>query len=184
MCKFSSKLIAWLDKELPDAEAAAMDQHVPACRECRDQADTFRRVSHSFAVYARAVPTRAASSPRRWSLATAAAAAAVLAVVLLWPRGPANTQLRVQQRAEAVAPTPVVAQHVAQRNAAIPVHLSRARRRVQKQTAAWQPVEPTIQIVIPADALFPPGTFPEGVGFVADLRLAADGSAGGLVVRP
>jgi len=180
MCKFSSKLIAWLDKELLDTEAAAMDQHIPACRECREQANAFRQVSHSFAVYARAVPPRAASSPRRRWLVPAAIAAVVLAGVLLWPRGRAATQLEVQQRAQAVAPMPAIAQH----RVPFAAHRSPVRRRVQKQAAAWQPVEPTIQIVIPADALFPPGTFPEGVGFVADLRLAADGSAGGLVVRP
>jgi Putative zinc-finger len=179
MCKFSSKLIFWLDKELPDAEAAAMDQHVPACRECREQADAFRRVSHSFAIYARAVPPLAASSPRRWWLVPAAIAAAVLAVVLLWTRGTANTRLEAR-RQETVAPIPVVAPH----EAAIAVHRPRVRRRVPKQATAWQPVEPTIQIVIPADALFPPGTFPEGIGFVADLRLAADGSTGTLALRP
>jgi hypothetical protein len=179
MCKFSSKLIAWLDKELPDAEAAAMDQHVAACRECREQADKFRQVSHSFAVYARAVPPLGAGSPRRRWLVPAAAAAAVLAVILLWPHGRANTQLEVR-RTEAVPLKPVVTPRVP----AIAVHHSRVRRKVQTQAAAWQPVEPTIQIVIPADALFPPGAFPEGVGFVADLRLAADGSAGTLALRP
>lgn len=183
MCEFSSKLIAWIDNELPDGEAAAMDQHVPGCVACREQADAFRGVSHAFAVYARAVPPLAARSPRRWLLVPAAVAAAVLAVVLLWPRRQPNTQLEVQRRAEAVSPVPVVAQH----NAAIAVAAvprPRVRRRMQKQAAAWQPAEPTIQIIIPADALFPPGAFPEGVGFVADLRLAADGSAGGLALRP
>ncbi len=177
MCNFSSRLIGWLDKELPDTEAAAMDQHVPACRECRGQADAFREVSHSFALYARAAPPLAAGSPGHWWLV--AAAAAVLAIVMLWPRGHANTQLETPRRTETVATMPAIAQH----NTAIAVHRSRARRRLQTQVA-WQPAEPTIQVIIPADALFPPGTFPEGVGFVADLRLAPDGSAGGLVVRP
>jgi hypothetical protein len=44
--------------------------------------------------------------------------------------------------------------------------------------------EPTIQILIPADALFPPGALPEGVDFVADLRLAAEGSPARLALRP
>jgi hypothetical protein len=180
MCKFSSRLIAWLDNELPDAEAVAMGQHVPACRECREQADAFREVSHAFAVCARAVPPLAASSSRRWWLAPAAVAAAVLAVVLLWPRGHSNTRLEVRNQ-ETVAPTPVAA---APHATAIAVHRSRVRRRVQQQSVVWQPVEPTIQIVIPADALFPPGAFPEGVGFVADLKLAVDGSAGSLALRP
>jgi len=46
------------------------------------------------------------------------------------------------------------------------------------------PADPTIEIVIPADALFPPGTLPEGAGFVADLRLAADGSPASVALRP
>jgi hypothetical protein len=182
MCEFSSKLIAWIDNELPDAEATVLDHHVPACRECREQADAFRGVSHAFAVYARAVPPRAARSPRRWLLVPAAIAAAVLAVVLLWPRPHLNTQSDVQRRAEVGAPKPVVVPRKPP-VAVAAVQRPRLRRPVQKR-ASWQPAEPTIQIIIPADALFPPGAFPEGVGFVADLRLAADGSAGGLVVRP
>jgi hypothetical protein len=180
MCKFSSKLIAWMDNELPDAEAATMDQHVAACRECGQRLGAFREVSHSFQVYARAVPTRAAGSSRRWLLVPAAVAAAVLAVVLLWPRGRANMQLEVRRRPETVAPMAVVKQQ----STPVAVHHSRVRQRLQKQAATWQPVEPTIQIIIPADALFPPGAFPEGVGFVADLRLAADGSTGSLALRP
>jgi hypothetical protein len=183
MCEFSSKLIAWIDNELPDTEAASMDHHVAACRECREQADAFRGVSHAFAVYARAVPPVAARSPRRWLLVPAAIAAAVLAAFLLWPRRHGNLQPDIPQRAEAVAPMPVVVPYKA------PVAVARVqrppvRRRVPALAAAWQPAEPTIQIIIPADALFPPGALPEGVGFVADLRLAVDGSAGGLVVRP
>ena len=64
------------------------------------------------------------------------------------------------------------------------VQRPRLRKQVPAPSAAWQPAEQTIQIIIPADALFPPGAFPEGVSFVADLRLAADGSAGGLALRP
>lgn len=183
MCEFSSKLIAWIDNELPDAAAAAMDHHVPACRECRIQADAFRTVSRAFAVCARAVPPRAARSPRRWLLVPAAIAAAVLAVILLWPGRHPNIQPDIQPRTEPVAQTPVVVPYKA------PVAVTRVqrppvRRRVPALTTAWQPAEPTIQIIIPADALFAPGAFPEGVGFVADLRLAADGSAGGLALRP
>jgi hypothetical protein len=183
MCEFSSKLIAWIDNELPDTEAAAMDHHVAACRECREQADAFRGVSHAFAAYARAVPPVAARSPRRWLLVPAAIAAAVLAAFLLWPRRHGNLQPDIPQRAEAVAQTAVVVPHKPA-VAVVAVQRARVRRRIQKQAAAWMPVEPTIQIIIPANALFPPGAFPEGVGFVADLRLGANGAPGGLVVRP
>ena len=183
MCEFSSKLIAWIDNELPDTEAASMDHHVAACRECREQADAFRGVSDAFVAYARAVPPVTARSSRRWLLVPAAIAAAVLAAFLLWPRRHGNLQPDIPQRAEAVAALPVVVPHKAP-VAMARVQRPRLRRQVPAPSAAWQPAEQTIQIIIPADALFPPGAFPEGVGFVADLRLAADGSAGGLALRP
>ncbi|HEV8038437.1 MAG TPA: zf-HC2 domain-containing protein [Bryobacteraceae bacterium] len=183
MCKFSSKLVARLDSELPAAEAAAMDLHVAACRECREQAEAFRGVSHAFAVYARAVPPRAARSPRRWLWVPAAIAAAVLTVFLIWPRWLPSTQPNLQRRAEAI-PAMTAAVPLKAAVAVASVRHARAPKRVQKQVSAWMPAEPTIQIIIPADALFPPGALPEGVGFVADLRLASNGAAGGLALRP
>jgi hypothetical protein len=183
MCEFSSKLIAWLDNELPDAEAAAMDHHFNACGACREQADTFRGVSQAFAVYARAVPPRAARSPRRWFLVPAAIAAAVLAVFLIWPRRLPNMQPIEQPRAKAM-PIKTAGVPLKAAVAAASVRHTRAPKRLQKQVSAWMPAEPTIQIIIPADALFPPGALPEGVGFVADLRLASNGAAGGLALRP
>jgi len=183
MCEFSSKLIAWLDHELPDAEAAAVDQHIPACRACREQADVFREVSHAFAVYSRAAPPLAASSSRLWLLVPAAIAAAVFAVFLLSPRRLSSIPPGVQQRAEAVAPVPATVPRKAP-VAVAAVLRRRAPRRVKTQPAVWQPAEPAIQIFIPADALFLPGALPEGVGFVADLKLAAAGSPGGIALRP
>jgi hypothetical protein len=41
-----------------------------------------------------------------------------------------------------------------------------------------------IQIAIPADEMFPPGAVPEGMHFVADVTIAADGSAEQLRLRP
>jgi putative zinc finger protein len=183
MCEFSSKLIAWLDNELPEAAAAAMDHHVAVCRECREQAGAFREVSHAFAVYARAVPPVPAHLPSTWLLVPSAIAAALLAVLLLWPGRFTNTKPDIQPRAEAQPPLPVVVPRKAAR-AIVTVRPPRIPRRAQTQAVAWTPAEPTIQIMIPADALFPPGAFPEGFGFVADLKLAADGSPGALALRP
>jgi Putative zinc-finger len=183
MCEFSSKLIAWIDNELPEAEAAAMDHHITVCRECREQAVAFREVSDAFAVYARALPLGPARSPSPWLLVPSAIAAAVLAVFLLWPGRLPNTKAVVRARAEAQPPLPVIVPRKVAQAVATVLH-PRIRRRVQTQAAAWMPAEPTIQIIIPADALFPPGAFPEGVGFVADLRLASDGSPSGLALRP
>jgi hypothetical protein len=55
---------------------------------------------------------------------------------------------------------------------------------VQNQNAYLQPDEPMIRIAIPADEMFPPGAVPEGIHFVADLTIAADGSAERLLLRP
>lgn len=180
MCEFSSKLIAWIDHELPDAEAGAMDQHLRACAECRKQADAFQGVSHAFAVYARAVPPRPARTVRPWLLVPAAIAAAVFAVILLPSRRPPYIQPAVQPSTAAVQP-PAIAPSRAPFAAA--VQRPRAPQRIQAQAVAWLPAEPTIQVVIPADQLFPPGALPEGVDLVANLSLAADVSPAGPASR-
>jgi hypothetical protein len=38
------------------------------------------------------------------------------------------------------------------------------------------PVDDAIEIAIPAEAMFPPGVMPDGINFIADLRIAPDGS--------
>jgi hypothetical protein len=172
MCEFSSKLIPWLDDELPLAETEALDRHLAECRECREQALSFRNVSKAFAVYIQetaALPAR--SNRRRFLVPAAVAAAAVLTVFLLTPRQIPTVHPAIPQRA---TEAPAIAQNVAitVAKAARP----RVHRRIQKPAAPWIPAEPTIQVLIPADAIFPPGALPEGVGFVADLRLTADGS--------
>jgi hypothetical protein len=172
MCKFSSKLIPWLDHELPPAEADAVDHHVAKCRECREQADSFRNVSDAFALYIRDTSTLPARSNRRWFLIPAAIAAAVLLAVFFRTPGLApNVHANVPQQAVQAPALPQNAP-VLIATAARP----RVHRRIQKPAAPWTPAEPTIQVLIPADAIFPPGALPEGVAFVADLRLTAGGS--------
>jgi hypothetical protein len=39
-----------------------------------------------------------------------------------------------------------------------------------------QPVDTAIEIAIPAEAMFPPGAMPNGINFIAELRIAPDGS--------
>jgi hypothetical protein len=51
-------------------------------------------------------------------------------------------------------------------------------------TSDWAMAEPAIQIAIPADAMFPPGAVPEGMTYIANLSLAADGSVQGFRLRP
>jgi hypothetical protein len=180
MCKFSSKLIPWLDHELPPAEAEAVDRHLSGCRECREQADSFRNVSDAFALYIRDTAALPARSNRRWFLVPAAIAAAVLvALFLRTPRQTPNVHTDIPQQG---AQAPAVAQNAPLLIAKAP--RPRVHRRTAKLAATWTPGEPTIQLLIPADSLFPPGALPEGVGFVADFRLASDGSPGGLISRP
>ena len=181
MCEFSSKLIAWLDREMPEIQAQEMDRHVARCNECRQQAEKFRAISRAFAdCFLPPLPPVRHSGRRVRYLVPAAIAAGLIAVLFLTSQRPAHEP----QQSAVVAPiapveTPDVSPAVV---AATPAaHL---RRRVNPPSVRWQPVEPTIQIVIPGDALFPPGAVPEGVGFVADMRLAADGSPVSLTLRP
>jgi hypothetical protein len=48
----------------------------------------------------------------------------------------------------------------------------------------WLPNQAPVYIAIPADALFPPGALPEGVGFVADVNWRMDGSPQRLQLQP
>src|SRR5579872_5664964 len=54
----------------------------------------------------------------------------------------------------------------------------------QARNVAPFPSEPTIEIAIPASAMFPPGAVPPGMSFTAELTIAADGSPEQLGVRP
>ncbi len=91
-------LVAWLDGELPAADAARVAAHVDACAACRREADGLRRSGELVAALPRATPSadfaarvlassRAGAAPRRGRLlrlVPAAAAAAAVAAVLLW----------------------------------------------------------------------------------------------------
>lgn len=55
---------------------------------------------------------------------------------------------------------------------------------VQIQTLTSFPIEPSIEIAIPGDAVFPPGAVPPGMSFTADLTISADGLPEQLGLRP
>ena len=69
-------------------------------------------------------------------------------------------------------------------NSARAVEHNPARNLGQDEDATWMATGQNIQIAIPGDAVFPPGVVPEGVNFIADLSIAADGSAERLHLRP
>jgi anti-sigma factor RsiW len=48
MCEYSGRLIAWLDRELPDQEATNVEWHVGQCAECRKAVSEYEDVSRAF----------------------------------------------------------------------------------------------------------------------------------------
>jgi hypothetical protein len=183
MCDFSGKLVACLDHELPDDEMAMVQSHVRDCIECRSQLDAAQQLSGTFDAYCDAVlASRVCRRLPRWvPVASAAVAAAVAAALFLLLPG-----ARVEPLASPPAVKPDTSPIVVE--IAPPalklVHRRHPIQRVQRQNANWLPAEPAIQIAIPVESIFPPGAVPEGVTFIADLSIAADGSAQQIRLHP
>jgi anti-sigma factor RsiW len=190
MCDFQGNLIAWLDRELPEKEAAEVQNHVRGCEECRSQVEAYERLSREFDAYCdAAMSPRVHAKAPRWvrALSGAAAAAAVTAALLLmFPRARVEKPPVIEAPVAVVAP--VVAPEAASASVA-PVSIRRVHPRhvvtpAQTRAADWLPPEPTIEIAIPAAAMYPPGAVPEGMSFIVDVRLSGDGSAQQFSVRP
>jgi len=190
MCEYSTKLVAWLDQELPPGDAATMEQHVPECHECRDLVIVYQDVGRTFEQYTKEMDLRPAARRSKRSvilaLASALAAAAVVLFVVAPHHRPDELPRPNQMPRVDAAPPPAAA-------IALPSERSRPHSAAFRRRAtipkpvpiqSWMPVQPTIQIAIPSDALFPPGAVPDGFAFVADLSLAADGSPAELALRP
>jgi anti-sigma factor RsiW len=188
-CGCSEKLVAWLDGELSNDEAAYMEQHLAACVECRTKVDAYKKASVALQSYCDAATTsrtHQAAPLRVLPYVGAAAAAAALAFFLL--------QSHPRMVAPAVQPVPVIPSVVAVPDAkpASPapsprIKALRVRRSAEPPQSSQTnspPAEPAVQIAIPAEALFPPGAFPQGVAFVADLSIAPDGSPQRLHLEP
>jgi anti-sigma factor RsiW len=198
MCDFPGELIAWLDHELPDGEAAAVRRHVEGCMECRSRVAAYEQVSKSVSAYCdEAMATQAPRGWVRWELALSAAAVVGIALLLAFPRA----RVRVEQtstrqpvtavpaRQDAAAASP----HMAFETAPAPenspqkkIHRrhTAAAAPARSQNPSVAPAEPAIQIAIPAEAMFPPGAAPDGINFVAELSIAPDGTAQGLRLQP
>jgi hypothetical protein len=213
MCDYSGRLVAWLDCEMQADEASEMERHVAACAACRNGAAELDRVSGAFEDYCEALAQTKEEhkairvAPIFW----AAAAAIVLAVMLAYPRrhvaspmqqpsvtGIAKTDslpsLTVKSAENVRAPSNAD-YHAARRQAAdrtgkgatspgLCAGRGCAPTKGQGQSANWVAEEPAIQIAIPAEAMFPPGAVPEGVNFVADVSIGADGRVEQLRLRP
>jgi hypothetical protein len=209
MCEFSEKLIAYLDRELSEEDSVIVEQHGRRCAECRREVEIYRTLNEMIDTFCEAailaVPKkRQRATPRVGRavlLGTAAVAAAVLLVVLampvrrfLWMDSPvANTVPPTTLHSApipslALEKTPVVQTATAQTPR--PTRKPRLSRQAgvvstsRKRNESLWPDQAPVYVAIPADALFPPGALPEGVGFVADVNLRPDGSAQRLRLQP
>lgn len=214
MCDFSEKVVAWMDGELELQDAAAVKEHLEVCAECRGNIDAYRRASDELNAYFHETPL---SDAREWSQRTVALAsatgalAAVLGLVLLWPRihaqphefyvphtvpdTPAASSadsIRLAQNTMSADIRPVERpiQKAPRGPASIRENEPAQHRheqlfRPQTDVSAYSlPAEAVVEIAIPADDMFPPGAVPAGMNFVAEMTIAADGSAARLQVRP
>jgi hypothetical protein len=182
MCDYSAILIAWLDHELDTDLMAEIQRHVRECIECRTQLAKYKFVSKSFDSYCGAVLAAKIRKRPRWvpvlSAAAAVALAVTLALVLLRPGGQPLTPapaVVATRSAVVLEPTPGKSKAVRRR---------RMASRASVQTADLLPAERTIQVTIPAESVFPPGAFPEGVNFIADVSFGSDGLTQQIRLRP
>jgi hypothetical protein len=176
MCDFSGRLVAWMDRELPDNEAADVERHVRDCSECRGHVDAYEEVSHAFVAYCdAALGAKTRRKLPHWVPVLSSAAAAALLLLVFQPASvkPVPVRPRVADSSPAIvigtAPGPVKKVHRRHRIAPM-----------KTPNANWVSFEPAIQIAIPVEAMFPPGAVPEGITFIADLSIAADESVQGL----
>jgi anti-sigma factor RsiW len=178
MCDFAEKLTAWLDGELAAAEAAEIERHLQLCTECHERLEAYRRAVSAFDSYSAAYADAVLESPSERKLPrpvlavwAAGALAAVMATLLLLTPPPqvpaASTRTAPGMMSAPIADEPVSATQMA-----------------QAQDSNFPPSGLALEIAIPGDDMAPPGAFPEGVGFTADVMLAPDGSAQQIRIRP
>jgi hypothetical protein len=189
--------MVWLDHELPEAEAAEMVRHVGSCAECRSGVTAYREASNLFDEYCEAVV--ASKAHRRtipaWMPLVAGAAVTATVGALLLAFVPARVEQLPAYSQVASSPSALVLKA----GPLSPVKknepqskLKQERRAVQhpergpvrNEEENWVASRQAIQITIPGDAMFPPGAVPDGVNFVADLSIAADGSPEEIRLRP
>jgi len=181
MCEFEARLIAWIDGELEPEASGEMERHLEVCGNCSAQAAEYRDVSQAFAAFS-ALPGRKQRHPGRKLAIVAGAVAAAAAVVATWlPRLPQIPPLAVPLH---IAAPPAFAFALPAAAPALVKRLHRAAATSAKSRVFQMSLEPTIEIAIPADAMFAPGAFPPGFAFPADLSIANDGFPEALRVRP
>jgi hypothetical protein len=134
MCNVSEKLIFWLDRELPDNEAAGIERHVQGCAECRTRLEAYKEVGRALDAYCGPEsPSSARRTPQLWSPALAGVAAAI-ALLLTFPRG--STVERLPLQTSMVSPSVAVETPPAALNTTRPDHASERSAEEQKKRRA------------------------------------------------
>jgi anti-sigma factor RsiW len=185
MCEYRGKLIAWLDRELSSEEAAQVEGHVRACKECRNQVAVYGDMSRRFDAYCDA--TLEAKMPRRmpdWVPALSGVVVTAAVLLLVFPRArveappiqpPVHTPIAAAVSVRDIVPEPAARKKTLKRS---------ATKSVPGKTSNWLPNGAAVEIAIPAEAMFPPGAVPEGMNLIAELSIAPDGSVERLRLRP
>lgn len=167
MCKFSGRLVAWLDRELPEAEAIDVEWHVRQCAECRRTVSSYQEISDAFLECYTAMPGPRTRRPWRWAaMACASAAAILLIAVAARPHPQPLPALPQAPHAPAVAFEKTSPRMVAVRAR----HTLTPAPNPKPSRERWIAVEPTVEVALPAEALFPPGAVPAGFTFIADIQ--------------
>lgn len=177
MCDVKTKLVAWLDRELTPDAASTVERHVAACHECRRSVATYEQVSQTFDAYCDAVMAAKAARRPRWVPVLAGALIATTAVCLAFFRTRVVPPAVIEQTMAIASPPVPGPPPVAEPS----LHKSMIRRRhpaphFRELATQEQPMDAAIQIAIPAEEMFPPGAVPNGINFIAELRIAPDGS--------
>jgi hypothetical protein len=180
MCDFSGRLVAWMDRELPDEEAADVERHVRGCSECRRCIDAYKEGSRAFIAYCDAVMEETTHRRPRWVPVLASATAATAVLLLLFQLASVK-QLPV--RPPVADASPAITQATTPKPNKT-VHRRHGIEPAKTPNANWTLPKTAIQIAIPVEAMFPPGAVPEGITFIADVSMAADGSVQGLRLQP
>ena len=172
MCDVQGKLVAWLDRELTPQEASAVERHVEGCHECRRLVATYERVSQTLDAYCDGVMAAKAPRQTRWVPVLAGALIAATAVCVAFVRTRVVPPAVVEPTIPIASAPPPVVEHVLHKPTIRRPHPAPPIRELTRQ----EPMDTAIQIAIPAEAMFPPGALPDGINFIADLRIAPDGS--------
>ena len=188
MCRYATKLIAWLDRELEPEQMVEVEQHLRNCRECRLSIAKYERASDIFYDYCDAVMNGVSNRDRRRRIPILSAAAAILFLV-------ATTAVLLRTRVQSLPPSPIGIVQPAQdplvpesptpaANAMRPRRVTPKLVRTQASNWLQVPAQPAVEVAIPADSMFPPGAVPEGINFIAVVNFAPDGSARQMRLRP